>query len=121
MSRMSLVSEAAKAMMAAETAAPGVAQNTAYVAPPPQAPTPSPPDPTAAVALRLSQIAFRAAFSAVLGALFPLLALGSALFLWHSVLGAPSTNQLVGLGLYGLLLLSLESLRRRASTSNPRT
>jgi hypothetical protein len=50
-----------------------------------------------------------------LGNLFVLAAAGSAFWLWLVTLPSPSIQQLVGLGLYGLLMLALVHLvlRRR--------
>ena len=45
--------------------------------------------------------------------LFTLLALASACWLWWTVLPDPTVNQLVGLALYGLLIVAVEIIRRR--------
>ena len=47
------------------------------------------------------------------GHLLPLFALGSALYVWQSVMSSPTVYQLVGLGLFGLFTLSLVVLRRK--------
>lgn len=51
-----------------------------------------------------------------LGNLFVALAAGSAFWLWYVTLPSPSIQQLVGLGLYGMLMLALVHLvlRRRS-------
>lgn len=45
--------------------------------------------------------------------LLPILALSSAFILWTSVMSEPSTNQLIGSGLYALFMLALTWLVRR--------
>lgn len=45
-----------------------------------------------------------------LGNLFVVLAAGSAFWLWYVTLPNPSIQQLVGLGLYGMLMLALVHL-----------
>lgn len=44
---------------------------------------------------------------------FTALSLGTAFWLWQSVLPEPSPNQLIGLGGYAVFILSLEYVRRR--------
>lgn len=45
--------------------------------------------------------------------LFTLLLCGSALLLWWTVLPQPSILQLIGLGMWGCLILAIEVVRRR--------
>ena len=45
-----------------------------------------------------------------LGQLFVLAAAASAFWLWYTVLPQPSVYQLIGLGLYGLLMLAMVHL-----------
>ena len=46
--------------------------------------------------------------------LFTLIALASACWLWLTVLPDPTVNQLVGVALYGLLIVAVEIIRRRS-------
>jgi hypothetical protein len=77
---------------------------------------PPPQDRTTKAATDIIFIALRALSDRAIVAastLFTLLGLGSACFLWFQVLPDPSVNQLIGLGLYGVLLAAVEIIRRR--------
>ena len=51
-------------------------------------------------------------FVVALASLFTLLTVASAFWLWHSV-PDPTATQLVGLGMYGLLVLAINVIVRR--------
>jgi hypothetical protein len=76
---------------------------------PPQQPSPSAQHAaTSMLLLALRALSQRAIVAA--GALFTLLTVASAWWLWMVTLSQPSAQQLVGLGLYGLLILALNYL-----------
>lgn len=66
---------------------------------------------TTMLLLGLKTLSQRAIVS--LGQLFTLLTCASAFILWQDTLPNPSTQQLVGLGLYGAFVLLLHVVRRK--------
>lgn len=62
--------------------------------------------------LVLALTALSKRFVVALASLFTLLTVASAFWLWHSV-PDPTATQLVGLGMYGLLVLAINVIVRR--------
>lgn len=75
------------------------------------APAPPPEEPVFATSILLTALkALSQRALIALGQLFVLAAAGSAFWLWLVTLPSPSIPQLVGLALYGLLMLALVHL-----------
>ena len=66
---------------------------------------------TAALLLALKALSQRTVIA--LSTLFTLIGLGTAFWLWMSVLPSPTPNQLIGVAGYAVFLLALEYIRRK--------
>ena len=97
----------------------GTAETPPAAPPPPSAPPPPPRSAEHAAATSMLMLALRALSQRALvavGNLFVLATAASAWWLWMTIMPSPSIQQLVGLGLYGLLILALNHLVLKRSS-----